>query len=224
MVRSRAVVTCRRWEARKRCDRPCSTCRAHALFASSCRRNSSVSPIASAIATATSFAERITIASIASSTLIVWPGAMPSFEGSCAAASEIGIWVLTSCAPVELLEQQVERHHLGDRGRMAQSVFVSRIERPAAVGVNHDRRKLRRTGTAAPWPARTVGEMGDTVDARSRNNDDANNNGPARAGLRLKGPSARPSCQRKPADSKATLMPRHERAPFDFTQRLRPSR
>ena len=50
------------------------------------------------------------------------------------------------CAFVELLEQQVERHHLGDRGRMPRLVFVDRPERPAGVGVDDDRRESWRGG------------------------------------------------------------------------------
>ena len=78
------------------------------------------------MATATSLAERVTIALIASSTLIVSPGSTPSLEGSCAAAcSEIGICDLQRHgAFVELLEQEIERHHLGDRGGVAQSVLA----------------------------------------------------------------------------------------------------
>ena len=60
------------------------------------------------------------------------------------------------CALVELFEQEVERHHLGDRSRMAQSVFISRVERPAAVGVDDDRGKRRRSGNGRDRRGRDV--------------------------------------------------------------------
>ena len=44
-------------------------------------------------------------------------------------------------ALVELLEQQVERHHLGDRRGMARRVLVDAVERAAGIGVDDDRRE-----------------------------------------------------------------------------------
>ena len=46
-------------------------------------------------------------------------------------------------AALELLEQEVERHHLGDRGGMAEPVFGDRVERAPAIGVDDDRRERR---------------------------------------------------------------------------------
>ena len=44
-------------------------------------------------------------------------------------------------AAFETLKQQVERHHLGDRGGVAQAVLVDAIKRAAAVRVDDDRRE-----------------------------------------------------------------------------------
>ena len=109
-------------------------------------------PIASAIATATSLAERVTIALIAFSTEIVSPGSRPSFEGSCAAAcSEIGnLRLQRQGAFVELLEQKIERHHLGDRGGVAQVVLVHAVERAPGVGVDDDGGESGIGGRALP--------------------------------------------------------------------------
>ena len=46
-------------------------------------------------------------------------------------------------ALVELLEQQIERHHLGDRGGMPEPIFGDRIEGAPAVGVDHNGRERR---------------------------------------------------------------------------------
>ena len=131
----------RRWAGPRRCDRACATCRSRAPCGSSARRSwIRVPPIVSATATAMSLAERVTIALIASSTEIESPGGTPSFEGSCAAAcSETGIARgQRQLAAFELLEQQIERHHLGQRGGMAQGVLVDAPDLAAGVGVDDD--------------------------------------------------------------------------------------
>ncbi len=46
-------------------------------------------------------------------------------------------------AGVETLEQQIERHHFGQRGGVAQRVGIRRLQHCAAVAVDHDRRKWR---------------------------------------------------------------------------------
>ena len=43
----------------------------------------------------------------------------------------------------QLFEKQVERHHLGDRGGMAQLVFCIGIEDPARIGIDNHGRKQR---------------------------------------------------------------------------------
>ncbi len=47
-------------------------------------------------------------------------------------------------AGVEALEQQIERHHLGQRGRMPQCVRVRCLQDGAAIAVDHDRGRRRR--------------------------------------------------------------------------------
>ena len=164
MDRSRAVVICCVvGQARGVDDRACASCRARAPCGSSCRRNCFLAwPIASAIATATSLAERVTTALIASSTEIVSPGGTPSLEGSCAAAcSEIGIArPKRHCALSSCFEQQIERHHLGQRSGMAQPVLVGGIKRARRCW--RRRRSPRRRGNwklrlplgtrSAGWP------------------------------------------------------------------------
>jgi hypothetical protein len=46
-------------------------------------------------------------------------------------------------AGLELLEQQVERHDLGERGGMADAVRIGRVQRLACIGVHHQRRVRR---------------------------------------------------------------------------------
>ena len=60
--------------------------RACAFWVIALANSSSLPARFSAIATATSFADLVTTALIASSTAMVWPGLRPSFEGACSAA------------------------------------------------------------------------------------------------------------------------------------------
>ena len=53
-------------------------------------------------------------------------------------------------APLELLEQQVERHHLGDGGGVAQRVLVVGVERAPALHVDHHGGVGRGVAAAAP--------------------------------------------------------------------------
>ena len=46
-------------------------------------------------------------------------------------------------AGLQALEQQVERHDLGQRGRMAQRIRIGRVQDGAAIGVDHDVRIAR---------------------------------------------------------------------------------
>ena len=50
---------------------------------------------------------------------------------------------------LQLLEQQVERHHLRDRGGMAQRVLVGGVQDAARVRINHERSIGRRVGGGA---------------------------------------------------------------------------
>ena len=88
-----------------------------------------------------SLAERVTTALIASSTLIVSPGRKAEFRGLLRGRvlGDRNSRSQRHCAAVELFEQEVERHHLGDRSGMTQSVLGGRIERLARVGVDDDR-------------------------------------------------------------------------------------
>src|SRR5262249_11587463 len=52
-------------------------------------------------------------------------------------------------AGLEALEQQIKRHDLGERGRMAQAVGVLLLERLAAVHIDHDRREGRAVAALA---------------------------------------------------------------------------
>ena len=115
-----------------------------ALCVISAAKFDSVPPIFSATATATSLAERVTIALIASSTLIDSPGGDAELRGLLVRR------VLGDRDPrrqaqrafVELLEQHIERHHLGERRGVAQRVLVDAPDLAAGVGVDDDRRIL----------------------------------------------------------------------------------
>ena len=116
------------------------SCRARAPCGSSSRRTaSSEPPRFSATTTATSLADFVTSALMASSTAMVAPGRRPSLEGAWREAlrRDREGRVEGDPAALELLEQQVEGHHLGDRGRMAQRVLVLRMQDAAGLGVDH---------------------------------------------------------------------------------------
>ncbi len=83
---------------------------------------------ASATATAMSLADLVTIALIASSTRIDDPARRPSLEGACGrgVGGNRNFVARGGAALFQLFEQQIERHHLGDRGGMAQARFRSR--------------------------------------------------------------------------------------------------
>ena len=96
--------------------------------------------MSSATTTATSLADFVTSALIASSTVMVWPARSPSLVGAwTAACSETrSSAVERELAGFELLEQQIERHDLGQRGRMADGVGIGRMQHLAGIGVDHD--------------------------------------------------------------------------------------
>jgi hypothetical protein len=77
----------------------------------------------------------VTSALIASSTEIVWPGLSPSFDGAWAAA-----WADTfrRVAGIQFLEQDIERHDLGEGGGIPAGVGIARIDDLAVVGINDD--------------------------------------------------------------------------------------
>ena len=137
------------------------------------------------------------------------------------------------CALVELFEQEVERHHLGDRSRMAQSVFISRVERPAAVGVDDNRGKRRRSGNGRDRSSGVMmmRVMRDRVVVRVMR-DRVGAMVSIMMGLRRRagdregrgGDQRRRRQTNESADSRTPATQRHERALFNSTQRLRPSR
>src|SRR5215831_7275053 len=101
-------------------------------------KSASLPPMASATTTAASFADLVTSPLIASSTLMVWLALRPSFVGFCSAAC-----IEIELAGLELLEQQVERHDLGQRRRVARFVRVDLVQHEARFVIDHDGRIRR---------------------------------------------------------------------------------
>ena len=107
--------------------------------------------MASAITTAASLAELVTSPLMASSTRMVWPGRRPSLVGACSeACSETGHFgVELHLAGFEPLEQQIERHDLGERGRMAAGVGIVGGKRRAGIAIDDDGGECRAVALAA---------------------------------------------------------------------------
>ena len=91
---------------------------------------------------AMSLALSVTSALMAFSTEIVEPALRPSLVGTAEAANLLHLHLVAELdlAGLELLEQHVERHHLGDRRRIAVLVRVALVEHLARLGVDHDAR------------------------------------------------------------------------------------
>ena len=116
---------------------------------------------------------------------------------------------------------------------MAQTVFVGRIERPAAVGVDDDRRKGGRSRDSRRL-ADNMDPPAMRVTREMRRVGDVPVNAEMAIMMRLggrageeKGRTGDQGRSRKAndeADLGATVTQRHERALLNFTQRLRPSR
>src|SRR5215475_10798323 len=104
-------------------------------------KSSSLPPIASAITTAASLADRVINPLMASSTRMVWPGRRSSLVGCVLRYRHFRVEL--HLAGVEALEQQIERHHLGERGRVPRRVGIGGRQRRAGVAVDDDRRKRR---------------------------------------------------------------------------------
>ena len=109
--------------------------------------------------TATSLADLVTRPLMASSTVSVWPGRRPSLDGACSAACSD-----TSICAVELqlagfdpLEQQIERHDLGQRRRAPDTVRIVRGEYRTGIGVDDDRGELRAVAFADDVMAAMLG-------------------------------------------------------------------
>ena len=90
-------------------------------------------------AVATSLAERATRACSACSTVIDPPGATPSFEAGLALARlrkghRRG---QGQAAGLQLLEDDVDRHHLGERGRIPEGAGIALQQGLAGGGIDH---------------------------------------------------------------------------------------
>ena len=101
----------------------------------------SLPPRCSPSAVAMSLAERVTSERMASLTVIVRPAGTPSFDGGC----DGGVFrhgdsrIERDPTRLQRLEDEVERHHLGERGGVGLGVGVARVEDLAGLGVDHDR-------------------------------------------------------------------------------------
>ncbi len=73
----------------------------------------------------------------------------------------------------ELFEQKVKCHHLGNRGREAQLVFIAGIKRPAGIFVDNDCSDVR----CAAAPMRMAGENRTPCDADGLRNRSATKHG-----------------------------------------------
>ena len=96
----------------------------------------------------------------------------------------------TEATLVELFEQEIERHHLGERRRMAQFVFAGRIERAARISVDDDR-GVGRIGRGSPLMANVVASVtpmtrfGRTGENSNRGERDTNTGGKCANASRL---------------------------------------
>ncbi len=96
--------------------------------------------MASASTTATSFDEWTAIAWMASSTRMSLPAFSAELGGRLARRVARHVQHLAMRQPpgLDLLEGDVERHHLGERGGMAAPVGVLRVKDLAGIGVDDD--------------------------------------------------------------------------------------
>ena len=105
----------------------CCSCRARApsRFMRAAKPET-LPPICSATTTATSLADFVTSARIASSTLMVVPAFTPSLDGGLLRRVRRNCKLGRKGEPLrlELLEEHVKRHHLGQRRRVAPGVGV----------------------------------------------------------------------------------------------------
>ena len=134
---------------------------------------SSEPPRFSATTTATSLADFVTSAWIASSTSIVSPGSRPSFDGAWrgGVGGDPQRRLEGDPAALELLEQEIERHHLGDGGGMAQRVLVLGVQDAAGLGVDHHGGVGRAVGGAAVRLRRAASaglDRATTIDTKDR--------------------------------------------------------
>ena len=90
-------------------------------------------------AAATSLAERATSACRPCSTVMPWPGPRPSLEGGLARATSRQGHGRGQREPagLQLLEDEVDRHHLGERGGIPEGPGIAVQQRLAGGGVDH---------------------------------------------------------------------------------------
>ena len=121
---------------------------ARAWVVISSAKRASLPPRFSPMVEAMSLAERVTSAMIASSTRIVEPALRPSLVGGMAAARAETLSLVSSVEPalVQGLEDEIEGHHLGQRGRVGLGIRLVRVQHLAAVVVDQDRGLLAGKG------------------------------------------------------------------------------
>ena len=139
---SRAVVTWSRSgrpEALRKVVRVIPSARAFMVIIWA-KRSSEPPPRYSPSAAAASLADLVTRARIASSTVRVMPEVRPRRDGGMDAALPETRRTLSrrGAAVAQGLEGQVDRHHLGERGRVALLVRAGGDERIAGAGIGHD--------------------------------------------------------------------------------------
>jgi len=101
---------------------------------------SSSPPIVSATTTAASFADFVTSARIASSTAMVLRRHQAEFGGRLlrGVIGHLHLRVEPELAGLKLLEQQIERHDLGERGRVARRVRIGRVQHLARIRIDYE--------------------------------------------------------------------------------------
>ena len=103
--------------------------------------------------------------------MIELPERTPSFDGGSADASlgEGNRRVLADLAGFQRLEGQIERHHLGQRGRVAQAVGIFAVEDLAGLRVDDDAGVLRLRQAAEMVVSEAASETNSTRQAFWKN-------------------------------------------------------
>ena len=126
----------------RHCGTSCGSCRTAAPCRSSCRaKRASVPPKCSAIATATSLADLVISAFIASIRAMVSPGSRSSLVGGGGGGlvDDLDPGCVGGAALLDRLERQIERHDLGQRGGIARLVGLVGMQHRAVVGIDDHR-------------------------------------------------------------------------------------
>ena len=140
---SRAVVTCSgsgRPEALRNCVAAMPSWRAFCVI--SWAKRASLPAMCSATATATSLADLVISALMASIRSISAPSSTSSLVGAAIGrvGGEADLGAVAEPALLDRLEDQVQRHQLGERGREPQLVGGDLVQHAARVGVDHEHR------------------------------------------------------------------------------------